>query len=81
MGNAEYSDFDSLFGLDPPSDYNTLIHSYISTMGLSPADIPSSPWTDHVITDYYSRYSYASSSEKTSPKPQKRKYKPVDQKV
>lgn len=81
MGNAEYSDFDSLFGLDPPTDYDSLIHSYISTMGTNPSDIPSSPWTDSVISDYYSRYSYTSTGGTVTPKTPKRKYKPVDHKV
>ena len=60
MGNAEFSDFDSLFELNPPSEFDSLLHSYASTMGVDPTSIPSSPWTDRVFdNDFYDRYCFA----------------------
>ncbi|KAJ3924295.1 MAG: hypothetical protein NXY57DRAFT_1045051, partial [Lentinula lateritia] len=77
MGNAEYSDFDSLLNINPPPDYDSLIYDYASIMGISPDTILHSPWTDRAITNLYYRDSYTAASKKAP----KRKYKPVDRKV
>ena len=82
MGNAEFSDFDSLSGLDPPPEFDSLLHTYASTMGINPTNITSSPWTDRAFNDefYYSRYCSVGTGKKPA-KRTTRPYKRVDQKV
>lgn len=82
MGNDEFSEFDSLPLPDPPSDYDSLLYDYSTSMGLVPTSIPSSPWTDRAFSEeYYSRFSYGGDMKKPTKKTLVRKYKPVDQKV
>ena len=80
MGNAEFSEFDSLSNIIPPPSFDSLIMDYLSLKGVSPSDVIPSPWTDRILdTTNYFHSSSAGSGAK--PKTPKRKYKPVHLKV
>jgi hypothetical protein len=78
MGNAEFSDFDSLLSVFPNDSFDSMIYQYVSLTGTDLSSIPSSPWADRAL----GRNMYSNSAA-TRPcgLPTGRKYKPVHKKV
>ena len=79
MGNAEFSEFDSLFDVQPNYLYDSLIHSYIYSAGIDISKIVPSPWTARALGTTYN--SSAGTMETPQVLQKKRRYKPVHRKV
>ncbi|KAJ7247154.1 hypothetical protein B0H12DRAFT_1304696 [Mycena haematopus] len=70
MGNAEFSDFDSLVLLNPNPSFDFMIRSYINGTNCDPRSVIPTPWTSRALADL-----------PLSALATKKKYKPVHRKV
>jgi hypothetical protein len=51
MGKAEYSDFDSLIDLSPPSSFDSFLYDYYQSSRPDSLSIPHTPWTERLLTN------------------------------